>query len=68
MSGSGSTTPTELQTVLSVVEFVFARLTAYISYCNEHPALWLPTGFAIAFFTVVLFKSAMGINNRNNNF
>ena len=49
MSGSGSTTPTELQTVLSVVEFVFARLTAYIGYCNEHP-LWLPTGFAIAIF------------------
>lgn len=58
----------ELDTVLSVVTWVFNRVTAYIAICNEHKSFWIPTAFAIAAVTVALFKSAMGINNKNNNF
>lgn len=58
----------ELDTVLSVVTWVFNRVTAYIVICNEHKAFWIPTAFAIAGITVSLFKSAMGINNKNNNY
>lgn len=52
----------ELDTLLSVVNFVFGRFTAYVTYCNAHPALWVPTGFAIASFTISLFRAAMGVN------
>lgn len=58
----------ELDTVLSVVTWVFNRVTAYIAICNDHKAFWIPTAFAIAGVTVALFKSAMGINNKNNNY
>lgn len=58
----------ELNTLLNVVNFVFARFTAYITYANEHPALWVPSGFAIAGFTISLFRSAMGINNNTNKY
>lgn len=58
----------ELDTLLSVVNFVFARFTDYVGYANSHPALWVPTGFAIAGFTISLFRSAMGINNSTNKY
>ena len=54
-----ATTDLELDTVLSVVTWVFARLQAYIGICNSHHSLWLPVGFAIAGLTVALFKSAI---------
>lgn len=59
--------PGEMDAVLGVVQWVFARFTDYVGYANAHPALWIPTGFAIAAFTISLFRSAMGVNNRNNN-
>lgn len=64
---SGST-DVELDTVLSVVNWAFDRVTGYIGLCNQHHALWLPTGFAIAGLTVILFRSAIGLGNKNSNF
>lgn len=58
----------ELDTLLTVVNFVFARFTDYVGYANSHPSLWVPTGFAIAAFTISLFRSAMGINNNTNKY
>lgn len=58
----------ELDTVLSVVTWVFNRVTGYITLCNEHHSLWLPVGFAIAGMTVVLFRTAVGLGNKNSNF
>lgn len=56
----------ELDTVLSVVTWVFDRVQAYIGICNAHVSLWIPTGFAIAGVTIWLFKSAMGLGSNRN--
>lgn len=56
----------ELDTILNVVNWVFARVTGFINICNQHHSLWLPVGFAIAGMTVFIFKSALNVpTNRN---
>lgn len=62
MSG---TVDNSLAVVEDLVSFVFTRLSNYITFCNSHKALWIPTGFAVAFFTIVLFRTAVGMGSRN---
>lgn len=56
-------TDIELDTILSVVTWVFARMQAFIGVCNAHHSLWIPVGFSIAGMTVMLFKYALNISS-----
>lgn len=64
MSG---TTDNSLDVLLAVADYVFARLSAYVTFCNAHKALWVPTGFAVACATIILFKCALSIGSGHNN-
>lgn len=56
----------ELDTLLSVVSWVFDRLTAFITFANNHHSIWVPVGFSIAAMTIYLFKSALNVPTNKN--
>lgn len=56
-------TDVELDTILSIVTWVFARMQAFIGVCNAHHSLWIPVGFSIAGMTIMLFKYALNISS-----
>lgn len=61
-----ATVDVELDTLLTVVSWVFDRLTGFITFCNNHHSLWVPVGFSIAGMTVYLFKSALNVPTNKN--
>lgn len=61
MNNSNEIIDNSLSVVSDLVSFVFTRLSNYITFCNGHKALWIPTGFAVAWFTIALFRCAVGM-------
>lgn len=56
----------ELDTLVSIVSWVWNRVTAFIGVCNDHHSFWIPVGFAIAGMTVHIFKSALNVPSNKN--